>query len=580
MKILSKFFAVLFLFVVAFAAQATTFTVRNTADNGINSLRFWMQFVSTGDTIRFSPNINGQTINLSSSIIIPASVAIIGNGRQHTLIQLTGNTGSALSVTGWLNVNISDLTIGGGTNAISIDTNGEISLWGCVFNSCVYIYAPRLLYIYKCDFRGLTSGLNVIEIGLRQPWLGANSYFIAESVFSNNNNSTSNTSYSAALGVSGTSIFPINVRLTSCKFVNNLLDYSPLSYTLNSTDSMKITGCNFDNNAVRMNIPHGQPIPANGSAIMARGGTSIVMNSFFRGNRENINTVSNINLIAIRGGGSLNLSQNQITGNNGAGIRLSNDFIYNNTSTGRSIICKQNTIAHNNNAAIVANNLQVGNSYMETTFNIVNTPTSLGGNFFAFPPSWATSFDILVSPTNSLLPCFIAPITSIPSIGGNYRLATNSFLLDGGDDANAPLDIFDYDSDGNIIERVPFDIVGNPRKIGRRVDIGAYERPLNGGGLRAENSEETAELLANTTKTIVYPNPANEVLNINYELTAGAERAEIAIFNTIGQVVYQNTVNAENKALKVDVRNFEKGLYVIKIVDNQGNTQNYKVVVQ
>jgi hypothetical protein len=109
------------------------------------------------------------------------------------------------------------------------------------------------------------------------------------------------------------------------------------------------------------------------------------------------------------------------------------------------------------------------------------------------------------------------------------------------------------------------------------VDIGAYERQLNGGGLRAENTEET---LTNNPQTVVYPNPANEVLNINYELSTGAEKAEVAIFNTIGEVVYQTTVSADNKAMKIDVRNFDKGLYVIKIVDNQGNAQNQKVLVQ
>ena len=58
---------------------------------------------------------------------------------------------------------------------------------------------------------------------------------------------------------------------------------------------------------------------------------------------------------------------------------------------------------------------------------------------------------------------------------GDLRLTTRSPAIDSGNANLLPRDTFDLDADGNTVERVPFDVEGNPRILGDAVDIGAYE---------------------------------------------------------------------------------------------------------
>ena len=64
---------------------------------------------------------------------------------------------------------------------------------------------------------------------------------------------------------------------------------------------------------------------------------------------------------------------------------------------------------------------------------------------------------------------------------GDLRLHVNSPAIDGGDNTLLPLDLLDLDTDGNIVEAVPFDLDGSNRlKDGDAdgiavVDIGAFE---------------------------------------------------------------------------------------------------------
>lgn len=79
----------------------------------------------------------------------------------------------------------------------------------------------------------------------------------------------------------------------------------------------------------------------------------------------------------------------------------------------------------------------------------------------------------------------------------------------------------------------------------------------------------TIEYIDNNVE--IFPNPANNILNINY-----ANGANVIIINTLGQEVYFANNASEN--LKVDVSNFEAGTYFIKIVRND-NIENYKILI-
>ena len=70
---------------------------------------------------------------------------------------------------------------------------------------------------------------------------------------------------------------------------------------------------------------------------------------------------------------------------------------------------------------------------------------------------------------------------------------------------------------------------------------------------------ETAELLC-------YPNPANETLNIDYEIDVSAL---LKIFNANGQMVLSKEVHSNND-LKVDINILPAGLYLLTIYNSSG----------
>jgi len=58
---------------------------------------------------------------------------------------------------------------------------------------------------------------------------------------------------------------------------------------------------------------------------------------------------------------------------------------------------------------------------------------------------------------------------------GDLRLQPSSPTIDAGDNAALPADVTDLDDDGNTTEPIPLDLAGDPRILGSRVDMGAYE---------------------------------------------------------------------------------------------------------
>ncbi len=67
-------------------------------------------------------------------------------------------------------------------------------------------------------------------------------------------------------------------------------------------------------------------------------------------------------------------------------------------------------------------------------------------------------------------------------IDGDYRLTTASAAVDTGSNAILPADVFDLDGDLNAVEQLPWDLDGEARIQGIRVDMGVYEGAVSGGG--------------------------------------------------------------------------------------------------
>ena len=85
----------------------------------------------------------------------------------------------------------------------------------------------------------------------------------------------------------------------------------------------------------------------------------------------------------------------------------------------------------------------------------------------------------------------------------------------------------------------------------------------------------------NTNNSLnIFPNPTNELLNINYSLTTNS-KTQIQIFNSLGQIVKEvsNQQTSGTYKLTVDTKQFAKGIYYIKFSDGE-NTKQAKVIIQ
>ena len=71
----------------------------------------------------------------------------------------------------------------------------------------------------------------------------------------------------------------------------------------------------------------------------------------------------------------------------------------------------------------------------------------------------------------------------------------------------------------------------------------------------------------------IYPNPVNDVLNIEM---GGVDVSEIQIINAMGQVVYQNEINSD--VMSVDVSDFVSGIYFVRFIDGASVSEAVKII--
>ena len=76
----------------------------------------------------------------------------------------------------------------------------------------------------------------------------------------------------------------------------------------------------------------------------------------------------------------------------------------------------------------------------------------------------------------------------------------------------------------------------------------------------------------------VYPNPANEVLNITFENDLDFEKMNLSMANILGQVVYRNQ-NQFNHQVQIDVSGMNTGMYFL-ILEKGKSKVVRKVVVE
>ena len=78
----------------------------------------------------------------------------------------------------------------------------------------------------------------------------------------------------------------------------------------------------------------------------------------------------------------------------------------------------------------------------------------------------------------------------------------------------------------------------------------------------------------------VYPNPANEVINIRVNKKQLGQNSRIKLFNSSGRKVYDYKLPDKGNTIQLNITNLEKGLYMYEITNEKQKISNGKFIKQ
>ena len=77
----------------------------------------------------------------------------------------------------------------------------------------------------------------------------------------------------------------------------------------------------------------------------------------------------------------------------------------------------------------------------------------------------------------------------------------------------------------------------------------------------------------------VFPNPATDIINLNYELTTPS-KSTISIKNILGQNIYKENIEVSTNIEKqINTSNINKGIYFIEVDTEKGSFRK-KIIIE
>ncbi|MEI7597320.1 MAG: M1 family aminopeptidase [Bacteroidota bacterium] len=117
----------------------------------------------------------------------------------------------------------------------------------------------------------------------------------------------------------------------------------------------------------------------------------------------------------------------------------------------------------------------------------------------------------------------------------------------------------------------PTDLVCNTSKI--RLKFNSSKFVTHQGWRVCYTTTTGVNNLGNINLFSMYPNPANESLNINLQLE-NSDKLDIKISNMLGQnLYYESLVNIKSLDKVLNISNLQKGIYIIDITTSKGSIQ-------
>lgn len=168
----------------------------------------------------------------------------------------------------------------------------------------------------------------------------------------------------------------------------------------------------------------------------------------------------------------------------------------------------------------------------------------------------------------------------------DWFIAVNSVTLRSGNNGinngwkdTFTLDVFAYDSgtdDGT--DYTSSNAVSNPR-------VGVFKItgfPINGnkmGTITFTYNGSTLSLSNNNIETIkVYPNPAKERVTISNIKNINLK--SVQLYNVLGRLVKDISIETTIAELDINLNNFSKGMYLLKLNTDNGKSKIHKLIVE
>ncbi len=88
--------------------------------------------------------------------------------------------------------------------------------------------------------------------------------------------------------------------------------------------------------------------------------------------------------------------------------------------------------------------------------------------------------------------------------------------------------------------------------------------------------------IINPTEITIHPNPTKDKITINFNLTKNGlnyNSSKIFIFNSLGQLLLSNEINTNEKTT-INLSSYPKGIYILKLIDEDLKTFTQKIVVE
>lgn len=87
-------------------------------------------------------------------------------------------------------------------------------------------------------------------------------------------------------------------------------------------------------------------------------------------------------------------------------------------------------------------------------------------------------------------------------------------------------------------------------------------------------------IIRNMTVSNAYPNPASDILNLDFDFPVEVESASVRIVNVLGSVVAQQDINTMDNKIGLDISNLNDGIYFYSLFINDEVYRTEKIIIK